>query len=85
MCKELSPEYISTHLSQLVLMDQSLSRISRTGIIISQITRSKGDYTFSLSSIDIQRKRIRRGSFNFVVSVSKILFGILSGGDATYY
>jgi hypothetical protein len=65
-------------------MNQSISKIHRTRRIISEIARnkeevSKPDTTYTNS------KRDKRGVFNFVGSISKILFGTLSTEDADYY
>jgi vacuolar-type H+-ATPase subunit I/STV1 len=77
MCKELTSEAASICQSHLLLMEQSLSRVHRTRVIISQVTRSKEN--------DSKSERSKRGVFNFVGSSSKILFGTLSDEDATYY
>jgi hypothetical protein len=53
MCQELPPEAISACLSDLSLMNQSISRIHRTQCIISEITKDKGEAVFNFDNIYI--------------------------------
>jgi hypothetical protein len=82
MRKELSFESTSICQSHLLLIQQSLSQVYRTGAIIAQVTSTKEDENFSAGSTNSKSKR---GAFNFVGSASKILFGTSSDEDATYY
>jgi hypothetical protein len=54
--KELSSQSISTYLSDLVLMEKSVSRVHCTSNIIFQIIRRKEDDTFSLDVIHKERE-----------------------------
>jgi hypothetical protein len=81
MYKDLSSESTSNCQSHLLLIEQSLSQVHRTLAIIAQVTKTKEDENFSAGSTN---SRSKRGVFNVVGSVSKILFGTLSD-DATYY
>ncbi|PNF43974.1 hypothetical protein B7P43_G00917 [Cryptotermes secundus] len=85
MCKELPPEAISTCQSDLSLMNQSVLKIHRTRRIISEITKNKEEEVFHSDNTHTHAKRIKRGVFNFIGTVSKILFGTLSSEDADYY
>jgi hypothetical protein len=85
MCKELPHEATSICQSDLSLMNQSVSRIHRTRQILSEITRNKEEEVFNFDNIHTHTKRNKRGVFNFIGSISKILFGTLSNKDADYY
>jgi hypothetical protein len=66
-------------------MNQSVSRIHRTGRIISEITRDKGEEIFNFDNIHTHTNRNKRGVFNFIGTVSKIVFGTLPNEGADYY
>jgi hypothetical protein len=84
MCKELPHEAISTCQSDLSLMNQSASRVHRTRRIISETAEDKEEI-FNFNNTYTHTKRNTSNAFNFISSISKMLFGTLSSEDADYY
>jgi stress response protein YsnF len=82
MCKELSSESTSICQSHLLLIEQSLSQVYRTRVIIAQVTKTKEDENFSAGR---RNSNVRDVFFTLLVLLKKILFGTLSDENATYY
>jgi len=56
-------------------IDRQIRELEDLKLLVRQLTRNK----------DEERVRFKRGVFNFIGGISKILFGTMDNEDATYY
>ena len=56
-------------------MDRQIRELEDLRSLVRQLTRSANE----------ERSRIKRGIFNFIGGISKILFGTMDNEDASYY
>ena len=84
---QLSAEFFRRHehkfwanytgcLNSIRQTDRPIKKVNELKLILRQLTRNEDDLVYT---------RYKRGIFNFIGGISKILFGTLDSEDANYY
>ena len=78
-CKRYEHQFCANYtgcLNNIRQTDRPIKEVNELKLLLRQLTRNDDDLVYT---------REKRGVFNFIGGISKILFGIMNSQDANYY